>query len=232
MRVAMMTWQLNKDVSYCHLDGRVIFLDIDKDCYFQLSNTLERCFLDFAGGASTAETDLSALARHNILSKGGSAPDRTPSATLPLPSRSVPETAGLEAHLSMSAIHDSFVSVATMHWRLKRRKLKYVLENLCRYRRERLMALPASCNGTDTESRVVEAAATFNRIRPFVPITSRCLIDSLSLVAFLAKRGLPASLVIAVACDPFSAHAWAQHGNIVLNDTVGNTWAYMPIRVI
>lgn len=227
-----MTWQLNNDISYCRLDERLVFLDIGKDRYFQLSETLERRFLDFAGGGSTAETDLSVFARHNILSKGATPLNRTPSTVLPIPSRSVPETTGVEAHLSMPAILDAFVSVATMHWRLKRQRLKYVLENLSQYRRERVMALPASRNRADTESRLIEAAMAFNRIRPFVPITSRCLIDSLSLVEFLAKRGLPASLVIAVACDPFSAHAWAQHGNIVLNDTVGNAWAYMPIRVI
>lgn len=227
-----MTWQLNNDISYCRLDERLVFLDIGKDRYFQLSETLERRFLDFAKGGSTAETDLSTLARYNILSKGPYPIDRIPSTVLPVPSRSVPEKAGVEAHASMPTILDASVSVLAMRRRLKWQRLKYILENLNQYRRERVMALPANRNRTDTESRVIEAAAVFNHVRPFIPITSRCLIDSLSLVEFLAKRGLHASLVIAVACDPFSAHAWAQHVDIVLNDTVGNTGAYVPIRVL
>jgi len=52
------------------------------------------------------------------------------------------------------------------------------------------------------------------------------------MVRFLAKSGLHARLVIGVACDPFSAHAWVQHGPLVLNETVGTALAYVPIRII
>jgi hypothetical protein len=52
------------------------------------------------------------------------------------------------------------------------------------------------------------------------------------MVKFLAKRRLYSNLVMGVACDPFSAHAWVQYGALVLNDSVGNAQAYVPIRVI
>ncbi len=225
-----MAWQLNEDLSYCHLDGRLVFLDIGMDRYFQISKALERRFLDFVGGVHTVGTDLNALIGHKILSQDTIIPDRTPSAALPLPNVSVLETTGIEVRPSLTTILDVFVSVAAMRHRLRRQRLKYVLEALVRYRRRCVTS--TSREQTNTESQVVEAATAFNRIRTYVPITSRCLIDSLSLVEFLAKHNLHASLVIAVACDPFSAHAWAQHGDTVLNDTLGNARGYMPIRVI
>ncbi len=226
-----MVWQLNEDISYCQLDGRLLFLDIGTDRYFQLSPELELGFLDYVSGVGTAETDLSALSGHKI-SQGTTVPERTTAAAMPLPNASVPETTSIAVRPTVTTILNVFVSVAKMQHRLRRQRLKYVLEALVRYRQRHVAASSASHDQTNTDSEILEAAAAFNRVRPYVPITSRCLIDSLSLVEFLAKRNLYASIVIAVACDPFSAHAWAQHGNIVLNDTLGNAQSYMPIRVI
>ena len=59
-----------------------------------------------------------------------------------------------------------------------------------------------------------------------------CLLDSIALVRFLARRGLYAQLVFGVTDDPFSAHCWVQAGDLVLNDTVGDVSAHTPIRVI
>jgi hypothetical protein len=114
-----------------------------------------------------------------------------------------------------------------MRWQLKVQHLKPTLRALSEYRNSRTS--PLVCN---QEQRLSEAATAFNRVRPYVPIEMRCLVDSLSLVKFLAKRGLHAHLVMGVACDPFSAHAWVQHGSLVLNETVGTAQAHIPIRII
>ncbi len=44
-----------------------------------------------------------------------------------------------------------------------------------------------------------------------LPYDSRCLFRSLTLTALLGRRGIPSTLVIAVRCTPFAAHAWVEH---------------------
>lgn len=44
-----------------------------------------------------------------------------------------------------------------------------------------------------------------------LPYDSRCLFRSLTLSALLQRRGIPATLVIAVRPQPFEAHAWVEH---------------------
>jgi hypothetical protein len=50
-----------------------------------------------------------------------------------------------------------------------------------------------------------------------LPSDSRCLVRSLILTQLLARRGIPASLVIGVAPGPdFAAHAWVECGGLAL----------------
>jgi Transglutaminase-like superfamily len=44
-----------------------------------------------------------------------------------------------------------------------------------------------------------------------LPGDTRCLTRSLVLVHLLARRGIPAKLVIGVEAAPFRAHAWVEH---------------------
>jgi hypothetical protein len=48
-----------------------------------------------------------------------------------------------------------------------------------------------------------------------LPTDSRCLVRSLAVSGMLARRGIPAQLVLGVrpdSSDPFMAHAWVEHG--------------------
>ncbi len=75
-------------------------------------------------------------------------------------------------------------------------------------------------------------AYIFRLARPYIPIKPNCLLDSLALAKFLARRNLYADVVFGVTSDPFSAHCWLQTGTVVVNDSVGNVDTYTPIRVI
>jgi hypothetical protein len=224
-----MTWHLNEDISYCWLDGRLFFLDIHRDAYFQLPDALERNFLDYLETPYAA--DIGGLIRHNLLSQSTTkARGSSTASDIEPPSQSVPETHGVDGDIPTGIIRDVFVIVAKTRRQLKKQRLKSILQALSEYRRTRTS--PAAIGAAEIQRSVAEAANAFNRVRPYVPIETRCLIDSLSMVRFLAKRGLHSNLVMGVACDPFSAHAWAQHGSLVLNDSVGHVQAYAPIRVI
>ena len=225
-----MTWHLNADTSFCELDGRLFFLDIQRDRYFQLPRVLERRFLSYLEAPDDASIDVSELVKHNLLSQTSAVPCGRSAADIAHPVQSTLETPCPERHVPLDVVRDVFLIVAMMHWQLKVRRLKPILQTLSDYRDARI-SLPVD-DQTELRHRLSEAATAFISVRPYVPIETCCLIDSLAMVRFLAKRGLHAHLVMGVACDPFSAHAWVQHGPLVLNETVGAAQAHVPIRVI
>jgi hypothetical protein len=227
---ASMAWHLNEDISFCRLDNRLFFLDLHNDRYFQLSSALERRFLDYLAAPEAADIDFSGLAKYNLLASADEIACGRGAQTIEPPTHSVLESPDLNRRITASEIGDAFVVVAKTRRQLKSLPLKSVLGKLCEYRRAKT-ELAVHDNG-EAQQRTGEAASAFNRMRPFVPIETRCLIDSLSMVRYLAQRGLRSNLVLGVACDPFSAHAWVQSGSLVLNDTVGNALAHVPIRVI
>ena len=81
--------------------------------------------------------------------------------------------------------------------------------------------------------RVVQCLThAFCRIRPWIYTAhNRCLVDSLILAEFLHRYGYPARLVIAIEPMPFSAHAWVQLGECVIDDTVEAVRRFAPILV-
>lgn len=226
----MMTWHLNPDISFCELDGRLFFLDIQNDRYFQMSTALERSLLAYLESPSDPSVDVTELVKHNLLSPLGTTPCCGAATEIALPSESVIEIPSPHIKVPLDIMRDVVLVVAMVHWQLKVRCLKFVLQTLIDYRDSRTS--PLVDDNVELRQRLSEAATAFTRVRPYVPIETRCLIDSVSMVRFLAKSGLHARLVIGVACDPFSAHAWVQHGPLVLNETVGTALAYVPIRII
>jgi len=221
---------VNADISFCELDDRLFFLDIQNDRYFQLPRALECSFLSHMEAPDGASVNVGWLTRHNLFSQTTTVPYDGPATGITLPSKSALETPCLDGRPPLDVVRDVFLVVAMMRWQLKVRRLKLILQALCDYRDSRTSPLFGDPAGL--QQRMSEAAANFNRVRPYVPVEMCCLIDSLSMVRFLAQRGLHAHLVMGVACDPFSAHAWVQHGPLVLNETVGTAQAYVPIRII
>jgi hypothetical protein len=75
--------------------------------------------------------------------------------------------------------------------------------------------------------------AAYEALRPFVfTAREKCLLDSLTLVTFLAKEGLAPRWVIGVKVGPFGAHSWVQSGNTVLNDQHEYVCQFRPILVV
>ena len=60
----------------------------------------------------------------------------------------------------------------------------------------------------------------------------RCLARSIALAGCLAATGDQCQVVLGVTSLPFSAHCWAQKGDVVLNDTHEEVLRYTPILVI
>jgi hypothetical protein len=222
-----MHYSLRPNLSYCMIDGHPIFLDIDEDRYFRLDGPLEDAFRAYVNAGVGHGPCMDALVDRAILVPG-SLPDHR-SNRISLPARSSIELAAGSGPVGIAAILQVFAIVWRMRSQLGVRALKEVLHDLARYRDER--RLPAAPSESH-EARTLEAASLFTRARLYVPFDTCCLLDSLALTKYLAGQGVPANIVFGVTDAPFSAHCWVQVGDLVLNDTVGNTMAYMPIRKI
>jgi hypothetical protein len=79
---------------------------------------------------------------------------------------------------------------------------------------------------------LLEEAARFARMAPWLPRDGLCLMRSLQQRLYLTRRGLSAAWVFGVRTWPFEAHCWLQAGDVVLDDTAEHAGAYTPILVV
>ncbi|MFC5526773.1 lasso peptide biosynthesis B2 protein [Rhodanobacter ginsengisoli] len=228
-----MCYQLREDLSFCDVDGHLIFLDVAQDRYFRLAGHLEkamRCFQAHQGVASTLLADLSAA---RILVEVPGVEAHSTIANILLPSRSAIEqpTATAGDRLSVAHVAEVVATVWSTRRQLKARTLKTNLDEACAYRDRNAGAIEAATTA-DCEADLLQANWQFVRARRYVPIEPTCLLDSLSLLRFLSRRGLPANIVFGVTPEPFAAHCWVQAGGVVLNETLSDAHAHTPIRII
>lgn len=219
--------RLRDGLSYCKVEGHLIFLDIHNDRYFRLAEETEHAFARHLNGDGS-DIDIQRLIERDILIDGTDGAGHASRSATDVPTHSAMEEVLPGHRRNAGAALDTLSAVCSTHLQLRTRRLKHVLDRLASYRMARTCKASA-CGGG--ERRVLEASASFRSARPFVPIDTCCLLDSVAMIKFLAKRGLHADLVFGVTADPFSAHCWVQHGTTVLNDTLGHVSAHTPIRV-
>lgn len=224
-----MSYSLRDDLTYCQVDGRLVFLDIASDRYFQLSRALEHAFTAHVRGDATA--DVSGLVALNVLTEQPGEPDAVQPCVMTPASRSIMESSLHPLQTRAIAIPEVLALVYGTKLQLKRRRLKSILLGLHAIRNTTTSGTVLQRDDPD-EERYCQATAAFSSARRYVPVQTHCLLDSISLLRFLARRALRATLVFGVIPDPFSAHCWLQTGDLVLNDTVGNVNAHTPIRIV
>ncbi|MEW9625813.1 lasso peptide biosynthesis B2 protein [Rhodanobacter geophilus] len=217
-----MPYMLRDGLSFCRVDDHPIFLDIRNDRYFRLPIRLEHPFTAYANG--NWDVDVSELVERDILVWTPGPQDRIAAVKVECASRSALEQS-CPAKLRPSALVEVLIATCSMHRRLRTRPLREILDSMAALRPDERSAAAA-------EQLLIETSAEFRLARACTPVETRCLLDSLAMVRFLARRKLHASIVFGVTSDPFSAHCWVQAGDLVLNDTVGHAKAHTPIRVI
>jgi hypothetical protein len=228
---SIQSYRVHDDVSFCRVEGHLIFLDIKNDRYFRLPEARERAFLAYVENGKCPDASLDELAELNILTAESSIPSCTSSKEMQCPIRSAVEEASPRKRVRIGALLGVFAAICSTNLQLKRRPLKSILASLVAYRSIRTSQSLASFVQPASE-QLTEAVAVFRRLRLWIPINTCCLLDSIALVRFLAKRRMHANIVFGVTGDPFSAHCWVQVGELVLNDTLGNVNAYTPIRTV
>jgi len=227
-----MAYRLRQNLSFCLVGGHVVFLDIADDRYFRLSNNLEHAFIaHLAKNGECRASDLGRLVDLDVLVESDSKiKDPIEATNVEIPCRSTLEQASSGTAVSIATQLHVLSIVGRTKLALKTHTLEGVLVAITHDRKRR-------CDGSNhgvvmDDAQLHAAAALFNRARLNLPLKTCCLLDSLSLLRYLATRRLFARLVLGVTGEPFSAHCWVQAGGLVLNDTVGNARAHTPIRVV
>lgn len=200
----------SNEQAWCQIDGTLIFLDIARDRYFQLT--------DCENHDMVIQMQLAGL------------PTSHQPACLPRPS------ALMQAKRTSDAIGKGAFNlgeVARAMWVQRRveRRLKVqgfgpTLCYLCQLLNSRHLDMPVSA---DTAQKVISAFAQGGLIRT---AADRCLPRSIALAICLAARGVDVQLVIGVKIAPFGAHCWVQAGDEVLNETVEEVLRYEPIIAV
>lgn len=221
-----MGYTLRSGLCFGEVDGRhLIFLDVENDRYFQIPPSWEHDLIDaLECGRSGPSTQR--LLESGVLSLEESADTAWHKRHIEHPTRSLLEQSSRVLRPSLSVLLEVALLTSWVHVQLRHKPLKHVLNRVISYR-DRNVA-----KSKTTKSTLSSSASQFAQARLYVPIDTRCLPDSLALSIFLSRRRLDASVVIAVAADPFAAHAWVQSGEMILNDSLGAAQAYTPILAV
>lgn len=217
-----MSVTLSESLSFCQVDGHLVFLDLYADRYFSLPERLERRVIALLD--SQSHCDAAELIWRSIPLAARGKDCNAKVSTIPPPSKSAGEQGSPVSPTSFFVLVEVLGTVFTTQLQLKLRRLRHIIDGLTRDRERRTTF-------SRTEN-MLAAVRSFAAARRFVPIDTCCLLDSISLARFLSRRGHPANIVFAVTRDPFSAHCWVQSGPWVLNDTLGNVSAHTPIRIV
>jgi hypothetical protein len=222
----MTTLSLRNGVHCCIADGRTAFLDVNSDRYFALPPRLEQAFANLVQSGDEPLSDdclklLAPLIQSGILTPDNSGLCPISPRHLPLAQASVFDTPAEEAGFLHTAT--AIVVQAWVAYQLKRLPLHRTLARI-EARKKR-----ARCRRVEAPAAALSA---FIKTRRIIGTQNHCLRWSLALVELLALNQYYPDLVLGVRMGPFSAHAWVQDGDFVLNDEVDQIRPYTPILVI
>jgi len=237
---------LSPHVHVCVAGKQVVLLDLERDKYLSLASetpigrwvsgwpaTPAEAAAPIESPASPPESDaenrlLAQMIAQGLLVKDASlGKDASPAVAEP------PEHAMVEYDLNSrpSTTLEHLWRVCTAYtsakWALRRRPIKEVVR-AARLRKKQAAALES----LDADS-VRPLVMAFVYLRPlFFTSKDACLLDSLTLVNFLAGYSVFPQWVFGVKTDPFYAHCWVQQGGFVFNDTPDYVRGFSPILVV
>lgn len=238
-------YRLADHVRACRIDNQVILLDLRRSKYLGLSgpqlSALAEHILDWPtcstaddGDAvgrpsqpSSLEAWIGTLRQQKMLAEATGTSRHDPSLEEPQLTLHIEAMQRQQASLRRDLPDFAAAAIVAKFW-LRYRDLAGIAESVKRLRRGGPLAgAPVELDELST------SVSSYVRMRPFLMTAQdQCLRDSLTLVRFLARRGLYPTWVIGVKTRPFVAHSWVQSGRVVLNDSHDHVRAYRPILVV
>lgn len=205
-----MAIELANGVSYCLLDGTAIFFDLVRDRYFATSSTVLK------NASSTTP-----LARRGLLVGSGELGQSVRPVARLKPNENIasPES-GSGMFATMIALSAMLRTVVVLR--------RTGLATAIRRSRIRRPAYRTRNAGLSEYQRIL---SSFKWVDRLYDQNRACLTRSLAMRSVLSAQSLPATLVIGLKLHPFSAHAWLQKDDVVLNDTLDRVRHYQPVAL-
>jgi len=221
----MENYSLKPGVSFCHVAGRILFLDLERDRYFCLAAAAERSFGRLAAGDPLGTEDhtiLTALARRGPVRIGHGAP------VIACPRTEAPTQSLLD--LSRPAVAPALrvnagLRLATAPLQLR---LLGMERTIGRLQRRKSVLSPRLAS---SEKRA-EVSTAYAGWRTVFTTTDQCLPRSLAVAHGLLDARQPCTLILGVKLLPFAAHAWVTSGDVLVNDRFDVVRDYAPILVV
>jgi hypothetical protein len=254
----MQPYRLAPNVYACASDEGAVFLDLDKDTYLgidpdqsrALSLVVENWLPQRTGehiyteqSASEALSFARVLCDRGLLAPTPPAVDTGIAAAIsdssPHRHHRISQLRTVESelipweHMKWRHIRPSHVvrflqSMLTAVLLLRCRRFSDVVNRARRRRAHRLNG-PSQLHAPTARALL----SSFFHIRAFFYAPKRrCLLDSITLLEFLAHYDQFPQWVIGVQITPFGSHSWIQHDAFVLNGTPPYVRAYTPILVV
>lgn len=219
-----MTPTLSKRFRFCISDQKAVFVDLTSGQYFCLEEDMESTFLEIIRDPASYpsyRSRLTGLIDSEVLIEDGTGAPLvdTPLALTPIESLLDSRRDKVGVWHIIGALIEQLNSAID----LKARGLNSVLRNI------EARKSSAKLSGRDGLRFGTAALLASQRL---MPSDKKCLRRSIALVRHLARRGYVSTLVVGIRMRPFGAHAWVQHGTVVLNDSVEEVAKYTPILAV
>jgi hypothetical protein len=216
-----------RDNLYAAKADKLILLDLEADRYFALPPSLEMALREVIAQPETTDPaceNIALLVRQKLIVEEPTVASNPDTAILPAAERELILPACVRPHWTLTAQ----LAAIQINMAIKCRAM-----GLNRLRadtfRSRARYAPRQDSGLETYFLI---AASFAKLDYIFPVADRCLVRTLSFLRASHVRGYFPSFVVGVQARPFSAHCWAQSGDLVLNDRLENVAGYVPILVI
>lgn len=212
-------------IKFCSAGARTVFLDVSSGRYFLLAGDASLAFQRWSNRELLDLDDLRLLKqlidRRFLTSTDECGASGSTVGTDPIPPQQ-------DLRVSIQRPSPSLVGYAILQrliWTRRVRKwpLSRIIDTHDQLERNsRSLRQPGSVG-------IHQVARAFEHADLLLGNHDRCLERTLALAAVCRKNGISAQIVIAVQMNPFAAHAWAQHDNIVLNERVDRARLFKPI---
>jgi hypothetical protein len=218
---------LRNGVGFCDYHHRMLVLDVNRDRYFELTPHLAQAVRNWADGIPIESSAMKGLTNTGLFASVDQPPSISKNETPPIRHCIVGDEGPRPTTIKFLLEYTAAVFwLLFFHWAIKRFALRTLLN---------VANTPARSTVLQTVKhprRMMKSVAAFYRATLLFPRASRCLPDALALQRFITSRGVCSKIIFGVQTNPFQAHCWIQHDDVVLCQSVETVTGFRVILVM
>lgn len=216
-----MGWTLAPGVSFCRVGEKLIFLDLNRDRYVALGNGIRSAFDRLMSGEPNDSDSMTGLIATGLI-------DRCDCETkLEAVSANVPTSDLSALPMERPGFQMTIAAFRHLYWARGAMQSGRLAKTVSALKYSKLHR-----DVSDNEQGLVDLAAAYAMARLLVPLTPKCLIDSLALFRLLVAQNMSPNLIFGVRLTPFAAHCWLQSSTVVLTGSAEDARNFTPIMLI